>query len=148
MQPILDHIHITVEDLPRAERFYDALLPLIGFDLRHKEHASVPRHAYELIEYHHAGLSFGLVSPREEYLEAAISRRRPGAVHHIAFRTETREQVDGLYGAVCRLDAHIVHPPKEYPEYCKDYYAFFFKDTEGIEIEFCHFARSSYFPVQ
>ncbi len=147
MQPILDHIHITAEDLSRAERFYDALLPLIGFDLKHKERTSVSEHAYALIEYHHAGLSIGLVSPREEYLDAPVSRRRPGAVHHIAFRTETRAQVDALYAAVCRLGAHIVHPPAEYPEYCGDYYAFFFKDTEGVELEFCHFARGRYFPV-
>lgn len=147
MQPILDHIHITAQDLSRAERFYDALLPLIGFDLKHKERTNVPEHAYALVEYHHAGLSLGLVSPREEYLDAPVSRRRPGAVHHIAFRAETRAQVDALYAAVCRLGAHIVHPPKEYPEYCSDYYAFFFKDTEGVELEFCHFARNRYFPA-
>ena len=147
MQPILDHIHITAQDLSRAERFYAALLPLIGFDLKHKERTNVREYAYDLIEYHHAGLSLGLVSPREEYLDTPVSRRRPGAVHHIAFRAETRAQVDALYAAVCRLGAHIVHPPKEYPEYCSDYYAFFFKDTEGVELEFCHFARNRYFPA-
>lgn len=27
LQPIIDHIDITVEDLTRAEKFYDRLLP-------------------------------------------------------------------------------------------------------------------------
>lgn len=33
MRPKIDHIHITVEDPDRAERFYDRLLPLLGFSL-------------------------------------------------------------------------------------------------------------------
>ena len=36
MKPVIDHIHMTVTDLDRAERFYDRLLPMLGFDLRHK----------------------------------------------------------------------------------------------------------------
>lgn len=46
MRPVIDHIHITVEDIERAERFYDKLLPLLGFDLSLKEQDSVPEHEY------------------------------------------------------------------------------------------------------
>ena len=42
MLPMIDHIHITVEDIDRAERFYDKLLPLLGFDLSLKEYDAVP----------------------------------------------------------------------------------------------------------
>ena len=31
MRPHIDHVELTVSDLSRAERFYDALLPLAGF---------------------------------------------------------------------------------------------------------------------
>ena len=33
MEPIIDHIQITVKDLAVAAPFYDKLLPLLGFDL-------------------------------------------------------------------------------------------------------------------
>ena len=31
MEPIVDHIQITVQDLAAAEAFYDQLMPLLGF---------------------------------------------------------------------------------------------------------------------
>ena len=34
MLPMIDHIHITVEDIDRTERFYDKLLPLLGLTFR------------------------------------------------------------------------------------------------------------------
>jgi hypothetical protein len=32
MEPIIDHIEITVKDMSVAVPFYDKLLPLLGFD--------------------------------------------------------------------------------------------------------------------
>lgn len=52
MQPIIDHIDITVEDLERAESFYDKLLPILGFDISTKEYTEVPEHEYKIVEYH------------------------------------------------------------------------------------------------
>lgn len=42
VEPIVDHIEITVRDLSVAEPFYDRFLPLLGFDLRHKGGAASP----------------------------------------------------------------------------------------------------------
>ena len=44
MKPKIDHIHVTVADIKRAEAFYDQLLPILGFDLSLKEHDTVPEH--------------------------------------------------------------------------------------------------------
>ena len=145
MTPVIDHIHITVADLDRAERFYDRLLPLLGFDPALKERDSVPEHAYRIVEYHHRNFSLGLVCPRGEWEDEPVNRRRPGALHHLAFHVESREEVDTLYGAVRALPAAIVHGPRLYPEYCPDYYAFFFKDSENIEWEIVSFARKRCF---
>lgn len=134
-EPMMDHIHLTVGDLERAERFYDGLLPLLGFDLAQKETDSVPEHAYRIVEYHHPHVSIGLVNPREAYAGETVSRRRPGALHHMAFYVGSHDRVDEMYATICALGAKIVHPPRLYPEYCADYYAFFFLDTEGIELE-------------
>lgn len=148
MTPKIDHIDLTVTDLKRAEGFYDRLLPLLGFDLTRKEYTEVPEHAYELVEYHSGAFSLGLVSPRRAYAGDRVSRRRPGALHHLAFAAGSRAEVDALYERVAALPAQIVHPPRLYPEYCGDYYAFFFKDTEGVELEIVHFDRAGCFPAK
>ena len=145
MIPVIDHIHITVADMERAERFYDELLPLLGFDLFLKERDSVPEHEYQIIEYHNRNLSIGIVNQRKEYANEIVSRRKAGALHHLAFRAESKEEADELFAKIRMIPAVIVRPPQYYPEYCRDYYAFFFKDTEGIEYEIVHFARERYF---
>ena len=145
--PRIDHIHVTVRDIERAERFYDALLPLLGFDLALKERAVVRDRDYRLVEYHHAAFSLGIVSERPQYSFNPVSRRRAGAMHHLAFRVDRPCEVDSVHDAVRRIPARVLHAPRYWPEYCVDYYAFFFKDSEGIEYEVASFARDVYFPV-
>ena len=36
MEPIVDHIEITVQDMGVAVPFYDKLMPLLGFDIKSK----------------------------------------------------------------------------------------------------------------
>lgn len=146
MKPMIDHIHITVEDIERAELFYDKLLPILGFDISLKKHDCVPEHEYKIVEYHHSNFSIGLVNQRSAYQSERPSRRKAGALHHLAFHAESPEEVDSLYLRIQELPAVIVHEPRFYPEYCEDYYAFFFKDSEGIEYEIVIFNRQKYFP--
>ena len=55
-------------------------------------------------------------------------------------------EVDRLFAAVSSLaGARIVSEPRQYPEYAPDYYAFFFKDPEGIKWEVVHFDKGRYF---
>ncbi|MCO7125253.1 VOC family protein [Sporolactobacillus shoreicorticis] len=145
MTPVIDHIHITVSDITRAEAFYDQFLPLVGFYLKDKEKEVIPESEYEIIEYYHQNFSLGIVSPRSAYKNEKVSRRRPGALHHLAFHVRSRTEVDRLFAQIKEFKMTIVHPPQLYPEYCKDYYAFFIKDSEGIEYEIVSFNRSSYF---
>ena len=147
MKPRVDHIHITVEDLGHAEKFYDRLLPLLGFDTKLKEADRVPAHEYKIIEYHHNLISIGLVNQRKAYSREKPSRRKAGALHHLAFHAENREEVDAVYEEVRKLPTEIIHKPQYYPDYCPDYYAFFFKDSEGIEYEITSFDRNRYFPA-
>ncbi|WP_050635955.1 VOC family protein [Candidatus Stoquefichus sp. SB1] len=146
MLPYIDHIHITVENLERAEAFYDKLLPLLGFDLSLKEHDSVPEHQYEIVEYHHNCLSIGLVNSRKQNKNEKVNRRKAGALHHLAFHVDSLEEIDSLYLKIRDIPSVIVHKPQYYPEYCDDYYALFFKDSEGIEYELVNFNRNKYFP--
>ena len=99
MDPIIDHIGITVRDLDVAESFYDRFLPVLGFDLNYKSKGSVPEHEFDVVEYYHPLLIFAINSPREAFKDDSIHRRKPGALHHLAFKAKSRDEVDRLYHA-------------------------------------------------
>jgi catechol 2,3-dioxygenase-like lactoylglutathione lyase family enzyme len=136
MDPVIDHIQITVKDLSVAVAFYDRLMPLLGFDLQKRIRAKIPSHDFDVVEYSHPRLAFAITSPRREFKSDSVHRRRPGSLHHLAFRVSSRDEVDELYERVKAIGALIVSPPREYPEYTPaGYYALFFKDPEGIKYE-------------
>ena len=135
MKPIIDHIQITVKDLKVAEAFYDKLMPILGFNLSLKSKGKVPAHEFEAVEYIHPTLSIGINSPRKVFKEDVIHRRKPGALHHLAFKAKSCDEVDKLYQEIKETGAHIVDKPKFYPEHGESYYALFFKDLEGIKYE-------------
>ncbi len=136
MEPIIDHIEITVKDMGVAVPFYDKLLPLLGFHPNKKVRAVMTKHDKEVVQYEHPRLGFAITSPRSGFANETVHRRRPGALHHLAFRADSRHEVDRLCRELEKIGAIIVSPPREYPEYTPPgYYALFFKDPEGIKYE-------------
>ena len=136
MEPIIDHIEITVKDMSIAVPFYDKLLPLLGFDVQSRVSAVIEEHEKHVVQYSHPRLGFAITSPRRSFVGDTINRRKPGALHHLAFKAASREEVDRLHAELKGIGATIVSPPREYPEYTPPgYYALFFKDLEGVKYE-------------
>jgi catechol 2,3-dioxygenase-like lactoylglutathione lyase family enzyme len=136
MEPIIDHIQITVKDMSIAVPFYDKLLPVLGFDIQSKVSAVIEEHEFHVVEYTHPRLIFAITSPRSAFAGDTIHRRKPGALHHLAFKAESRAEVDRLHRELNGIGAKIVSSPREYPEYTPPgYYALYFKDLEGIKYE-------------
>jgi len=136
MEPIIDHIQITVKDMAVAVRFYDKFLPLLGFDLRNKASAVIEDHEFHVVEYVHPRLAFAITSPRSAFAADDVHRRKPGALHHLAFKAKSQREVDWLFSELKQIGAVIVSAPRIYPEYTpQPYYALFFKDLEGIKYE-------------
>ncbi len=135
MQPQIDHLQITVKDFERAVSFYDQLMPILGYDLSLKNQGRVEANDFDVVEYFHPVLTFGINSPRKEFKNDEVHRRTPGSVHHIAFRAESNEEVDKLYPLIKAIGANIVEPPQFYPQHGENYYALFFKDLDGIKLE-------------
>ena len=136
MEPSIDHIEITVRDMATAVPFYDRLLPLLGFDLRNRTEAVIERHEKHVVSYEHPRLGIAITSPLRAFAHETINRRKPGALHHLAFRAKSRADVDRLYIELQAIGATIEHPPRDYPEYTPaGYYALYFKDLEGIKYE-------------
>ena len=142
MNPIIDHIQITVKDLKIAEPFYDRLLPILGFELHRKSRGWIAEHELEVVEYSHSLLTFAISSPREAFKADIIHRRKPGALHHLAFKAASREEVDSLYPQIKAIGANIMEPPRFYPQHGEHYYALFFKDLEGIKYEIVYEERT------
>src|ERR1043166_8644589 len=135
MKPIIDHIQITVKDLKIAEPFYDKLMPILGFDLHRKGKGRVDKHEFDVVEYSHPLLIIGINSPREQFKNDSVHRRRPGALHHLAFKAESPEEVDKIFLQLKEIGATIVETPKFFPQHGERYYALFFKDPDGIKYE-------------
>jgi catechol 2,3-dioxygenase-like lactoylglutathione lyase family enzyme len=136
MEPTIDHIEITVKDMNVAVPFYDKLLPLLGFDLQRRVTAVMEEHDKEVVQYEHPRLGFAITSPRKAFAGETMNRRKPGSLHHLAFKATSRAEVDRLHSELKAIGATIVSPPREYPEYTPPgYYALFFKDLEGMKYE-------------
>ena len=135
MNPIIDHIQITVKNLKTAEPFYDKFLPIIGFDIRRKSSGTVTEHEFDVVEYYHPLLIFAINSPRKVFKDDTIHRRKPGALHHLAFKAGSFAEVDRMYSEIKKIGADIVDEPKFYPDHGENYYALYFKDLEGIKYE-------------
>ncbi len=134
----IDHIQITVRDMTKAEPFYDRLMPIFGYDLANKSGAVIEEHDLYVVEYLHPDMDFGICSPRQAFRDDTVHRRKPGALHHLAFRAKDRAEVDRLYREVEAIGANIVHAPRIFPEHGPNYYACFFKDPDGIKYEIVH----------
>lgn len=136
MEPVIDHIQITVRNMEIAAPFYDKLMPLLGFSLEKRTSALVADHELQVVEYSHPKLAFAISSPRQVFQTERIHRRRPGSLHHLAFYAKSREEVDKLYAEIRTIGAVIVSAPRDYPQYTPaGYYALFFKDPDGIKYE-------------
>lgn len=136
MEPILSHIEITVRDMEKAIAFYDKFLPLLGYSLDMRSEATLPAHEKHVVSYEHPLLGIAITSPRRELAEERVHRRRPGALHHLAFKAGSREEVDRLYEQLKQIGADVVIPPREFPEYTPPgYYALFLRDPDGIRYE-------------
>jgi catechol 2,3-dioxygenase-like lactoylglutathione lyase family enzyme len=135
VKPVIDHIQITVKDMSVAVPFYDRLMPLLGFDMGRRVDAVIEEHDFRVVEYTHPLLAFAITSPRKAFAGDTICRRKPGSLHHLAFKAESRGEVDDLHSKLSEIGAVIVGKPKLYPEYGPAYYAVFFKDREGIKYE-------------
>jgi catechol 2,3-dioxygenase-like lactoylglutathione lyase family enzyme len=122
VEPTIDHVQITVRDLDAVR-------------------ARIEEHDFEVVEYMHPLLDFAITSPRSALREETVHRRRPGALHHLAFRAGSREEVDRLHRDLLAIGAEIVGGPRLWPEHGPDYYAVFFKDPEGIKYEIVHCPR-------
>ncbi|NIJ41427.1 catechol 2,3-dioxygenase-like lactoylglutathione lyase family enzyme [Parvibaculum indicum] len=129
---LIHHVDLTVTDVARSAPFYDAVLSFMGYRRwQEDEHG---------IDWEHTGTpdllpTIGIFNASAEGRAQKHNRYAPG-LHHMAWNAESREDVDRLYDLLKRIEADILDPPADYPEYGPGYYAVFFADPDGLKLEY------------
>ena len=72
---------------------------------------------------------------RVEFKIEEINRRKPGAIHHIAFRAKDIEEVIEIANKLKSANINIVDGPAYFPQHGEKYFAVYFKDNNGIKFE-------------
>lgn len=57
---------------------------------------------------------------------------------HLCFTVKEKEQVELLYTRLSQSWTMISKKPMQYPDYSDDYYAFYFRDPDGIPLEIAY----------
>ena len=128
---MLDHLGLNVADLSAAKAYYDALMPLLGFEPFFETDAE--------FSYKPAGgkpgthIFFYPAPVKSDYV------RKNVGLEHIAFRARTRDQVDDAHAQAVALGSKVLYAPKTFPQYHENYYASFWFDPHGFLLEIvCH----------
>ncbi|MCA4996008.1 VOC family protein [Tsukamurella tyrosinosolvens] len=130
----LGHLGINVSDLAAARAYYDALMPLVGYE---PYVAGGDQFAYRPADGKVGTYIF--FYPAGD--RAGYSRDRPG-LQHLAFMVRTRSAVDHAFRWAAQRGDTVLHPPREFPEYPPPYYAAFWTGPDGLLLEVvCHAAH-------
>ena len=121
----LGHIRLAVSDLARSTEFYDILLEKLG-GTRVAEKGWCTRE----------GLGIWLIEALRK--EPAYVFEAPG-LHHLCLKAKNPEEVDALYAFLCTEHVRVVTAPAHYPQYTDEYYAVFFSDPDGMELEVAYY---------
>ncbi len=118
---MLDHITIRVGDIDTATIFYSAVLNPLGYDLTFDQNFDGIR-----------VIGFG----KNGKMDTWFTDDKPvsGPVH-IAWRANSKEEVDGFYKAALAAGGKDNGAPSFRPEYHENYYAAFVLDPDGNNLE-------------
>lgn len=135
---MLGHLGINVDDLTAAKRYYDAVMPLLGFD---EFFTAKDEFSYRPADGKPGTYLFF-------YPSAAPSRysRHQTGLQHLAFRVRTRSLVHDVHALVTSLiqqfGGEVLHRPQTFPQYPPPYFATFWLDPWGVMLEaVCHHDR-------
>lgn len=128
MKAIIGHIILNVKDFNESELFYDKLLTKIGFRIDHIDKNDFSKMKSYKQGEHNLWIRFDEKKNSESFV-------RNVGLDHLAFELKSQSEVNEVYELVEKLNVRITRKPKKYPEYTETYYAFYFRDPNGIPLE-------------
>jgi catechol 2,3-dioxygenase-like lactoylglutathione lyase family enzyme len=119
-----DHIDLRVKDFERAMKFYEKLLPALGFTCNRSDDTWATFY------------SVGPDKPSEFFGFTADPNHKPNGTR-ISFWADTRAEVDRIGKLVAKIGGKTLEGPELCKDYSPGYYAFFFEDPDGNKLEIC-----------
>ena len=125
---MIDHTGVNASDFIKSKEFYSEALAAIGYSLLVDLPATVTGSTDV------AG--FGVPTKPDFWVSSGTPNVPPV---HVAFRVETRAQVDAFFKAALTAGGRDHGPPGIRPHYHPNYYGAFVLDPDGHNIEaVCH----------
>ena len=124
----IGHIILSVSDWERSSTFYDKLLLSLGFTINHEISGEWGKGRSYKSGEHGIWIQHNADANYDKFV------RNPG-LDHLCLKVETREQVNEAHKLIQSLGAKTTIPPKDFPEYSPNYYAFNFRDPDGVPLE-------------
>ncbi len=131
------HLEIHASNLENSLKFYDLIMPQVGF----QRFLTLP----ELVGYTDGVLSLFIGQTDVGFLRYGFHRKRTG-LNHIAFSVKSRKDIDKIYREIVMPNKLWVlyGGPQNYREYHPDYYALYLEDPDRIKIEIVYSEASSH----
>lgn len=126
--PLVDHLGLTVEDVPASIAQFDPVLTALGCTRSDAEGS---------VAWHRDGETELILFPAREPGSGPHRHGRVGW-QHLAFDIASREEVDRLHAIAVDAGWTVVRDPKPYPRFSELYYASFVEDDNGIRFEFAY----------
>jgi catechol 2,3-dioxygenase-like lactoylglutathione lyase family enzyme len=118
---MIDHIGVSVTDVAESKAFYRSALAPLG---------------YAVIMEFGKDVGFG-VPPKPDFWIGETGE--DAGPTHVAFRADSRKQVDAFHKAAVAAGGRDNGPPGLRPDYHANYYGAFVLDPDGNNIEaVCH----------
>jgi catechol 2,3-dioxygenase-like lactoylglutathione lyase family enzyme len=135
---MLGHLGINVPDLAGARAYYDAIMPLLGFELFLE--------ADDEFAYRPSGAKPGTYLFFYPSAEPSFYSREQTGLQHLGFMVRTRSAVHDVRGLVAdlvpRFGGQLLHEPQVFAQYPQPYFATFWLDPWGLMLEaVCHHDR-------
>ena len=133
----INHVSITVTDLPKAMEFFGPLLEFLGYTVGEIMHSESSGHDLTVNLNEANGTAVNLWQAEPGLADHPFEVYEPG-LHHVAFNVERHEQIDALHELVLELGAEILDGPGEFPFGPGGYYAVYFRGPDGLKLEAVH----------
>ena len=126
---MIDHLTLGSKSISTASSFYDSVLKTLGYFRVTEEYED--ELGLVAVGYGTKNKAiFWICLPLDELPEV-----EPSNGTHIAFKAESREQVDDFYKKAIEKGAKDCGAPGLRPKYHKSYYATYLYDLDGHKIE-------------
>lgn len=119
---MIDHFGINCSDYAASQRFYDAVLAVLGYTRQMDVGPAV---------------GYGRDGKPDFWIGDACAgdATGPNREIHVAFSAAGVDEVRSFYEAALELGAESLHAPRLWPEYHPGYYGAFVRDPDGNNVE-------------